>query len=107
VELPDGAVIQSIDAYLFDQDGFPTNAQVILRRNNLSTGGFGTMATATVTAESGTVQVINATVPPVLATVDNSVYRYSIEFRGNRGLTSGINCRFYGVRINYTVNRAD
>jgi hypothetical protein len=109
VQLPDGATITSVTAYVYDNE--PNSlawdqAEVGLRRQPLD-GSSGTeLASCLFSGNSTAVQTI---VTPLISNnvVNNSFYIYTLTFIADRDPVSFGNQRFYGVRITYTVDQAD
>lgn len=104
VNLPDGAVVTELRAWLYDN--VATNpVRVELIRQQLGVSTIVNMARA----ESATATAIN-TVQNIFdpnifnATIDNANYAYFLRFTG---LQNSANTRLYGARITYTVTEVD
>lgn len=104
VNLPDGATITDVTAYIYDNDGTITyQPRIILYTIFMSSGSYGIVGTGTLAGNSA------STTPQALSittnhTVNNqNAYYLKFQSEGN----AGSNIRLYGVRITYTVNKAD
>ncbi len=104
VNLPDGATITDVTAYIYDNDGTITyQPRITLYTIFMSSGSYGIVGTGTLASNSV------STTPQALSittnhTVNNqNAYYLKFQSEGN----AGSNIRLYGVRITYTVNKAD
>jgi hypothetical protein len=101
IDLPDGAVVTDMTAYLYDNDGTYAASLALLFQAYAGTTSSGTAFSVTTTVQSGAVQTLNDT--GTLA-IDNSANVYKLRFDG---IQSNSNIRIYNVRITYTVVEAD
>ena len=109
VNLPDGAVIQTISLLAYDNDATAdaTFELSVYRRELTATSVEGIAAGGgpvilTTTGDSTAIQSVTVGTVPSRAVVDNVGYTY--EMRGTLILTSPSNdLRFYGGRIEYTL----
>ncbi len=104
INLPDDAVITDVTAYIYDNDGTITyQPRIYLYMINMASGSYGIVGTGTLPGNSA------STTPQALSittnhTVNNqNAYYLKFQSEGN----AGSNIRLYGVRITYTVNKAD
>ncbi|HEY9082365.1 MAG TPA: hypothetical protein VIN73_03460 [Vicingaceae bacterium] len=104
INLPDGATITNVTAYIYDNDGTITyQPRIYLYMINMATGSYGTVGTGTLPGNSA------STTPQTLSittnhTVNNqNAYYLKFQSEGN----AGSNIRLYGVKITYTVSQAD
>ncbi len=104
LNLPDGATITNVTAYIYDNDGTTTyQPRIHLYTIYMATGSYGIVGTGTLAGNSA------STTPQTLSittnhTVNNqNAYYLKFQSEGN----AGSNIRLYGVRITYTVNKAD
>ncbi len=104
VQLPDGAIIQSITAYIYDFDGSVTYQPRFDMFYVTNVGGFGAMANAELPAD-------NLTFSPVTdnsianGTIDNENRSYYLRYRSDASSDSKV--RLTSIRIEYTVSQAD
>ena len=70
----------------------------------MASATYGTLATATLAGNSAstTPQILELTLNSV---IDNSLYAYHLKFQSTG--SAGNNVRFYGVKVTYTVTKAD
>ncbi|MCW8898995.1 MAG: hypothetical protein OQJ96_12085, partial [Flavobacteriales bacterium] len=104
INLPDDAVITDVTAYIYDNDGTITyQPRIYLYTIYMATGSYGIVGSGTLPGNSA------STTPQALSittnhTVNNqNAYYLKFQSEGN----AGSNIRLYGVRITYTVNKAD
>lgn len=108
VNLPDGATVTSVEAYVVDDDPTYNVSLVQLWRNDGSTftsyGNVVNMAqTAGTTGSNPNIQILtdNTISSPL---IDNSLYTYYLRFGG---FQANPNIRIVKVLISYTINKAD
>ncbi|MBK6523238.1 MAG: hypothetical protein IPG08_13465 [Sphingobacteriaceae bacterium] len=108
VNLPDGATVTGIDAYVVDNDAAYNVSLVQLWRNDGSTatsyGNVVNMAqTAGTTGLNANIQILsdNTINNPL---IDNSLYTYYLRFGG---MQANSDIRIVKVLISYTINKAD
>ncbi len=104
VNLPDGAIITNVTAYIYDNDGTTTyQPRIIMYKINMASGSYATVGTAILTGNSTSTTPQTASFSPN-HTIDNQgAYYLKFQSEGN----AGSNIRLYGVRITYTVTQAD
>ncbi|MBL1232602.1 MAG: hypothetical protein COA31_007780 [Flavobacteriales bacterium] len=104
VNLPDGAIITDVTAYIYDNDGTTAyQPRIIMYKINMASGSYATVGTAILTGNSASTTPQTASFSPN-HTIDNQgAYYLKFQSEGN----AGNNIRLYGVRITYTVNQAD
>jgi hypothetical protein len=104
INLPDDAVITDVTAYIYDNDGTTTyQPRIIMYKINMASGSYATVGTAILTGNSTSTTPQTASFSPN-HTIDNQgAYYLKFQSEGN----AGSNIRLYGVRITYTVNKAD
>ena len=108
VKLPDGAVITQLEAWVVDNDAAQTNSFVRVDFYRSQVG------VANSTQQIATVQTTQGDASPAViplsttaignATVDNGNYAYYFEFVANDDSNQ---LQLHGVRITYTVTKAD
>ncbi len=108
VNLPDGATVTGIDAYVVDNDAAYNVSLVQLWRNDgsaaTSYGNVVNMAqTAGTTGSNANIQILsdNTINNPL---IDNSLYTYYLRFGG---MQANSDIRIVKVLISYTINKAD
>ena len=103
IYLPDGAVVDEVVGYLYNNDTVAFTVRGRLSRMDLASGNKSTMATCQTSSVINSVQVVNSA-GIVNAQIDNSSYSYFVEFegRGHSSLT-----RIYAIRVRYTVTKPD
>lgn len=111
VQLPQGATVTAVDAYVVDGDANYDISLVQLWRVNSPTGSpFGTPLTmATTPASTGSnanIQVLNDNTI-VNAVIDNQNFYYFIRFGGSYTGASAQNIRLARVVVTYNVSKAD
>lgn len=100
VYLPNGSTITEVRFYIYDNDATYDFVYLQLFRYTMSTGG---SIFSSVTIPTGTFGISSyATTPNYI--VDNSLYQYMLRIGMPQNST---NHRLYGVRITYTVTKAD
>ena len=103
INLPDGAVVTSVTAYLLDND--PGDRTILYLRWYKHDDTFGTMAScATTDAESSAAQFIRTDNTIEDATINNSTTTYYLDWFGS---ASNSLIKLQSVRIAYTVSKAD
>ncbi len=103
INLPDGAVVTSVTAYLLDSD--PGENTTLYLRWYKHNGTFGTMAScATTDAESSAAQFIRTDNTIEDATINNSTTTYYLDWFGS---ASNSLIKLQSVKIAYTVSKAD
>jgi hypothetical protein len=102
-QIPDGARITDITAFIWDDDGSITyQPRFMVYEVLMASGSYGLVGTATLASDAASVQQLSI---PLNKVVDNVNRSYHIKFQSAGD--AGSNIRLYGVRITYTVDKAD
>jgi hypothetical protein len=105
LELPDGARITKVEAYIYDNDGATSyQPRIALYRITMASATYSTIGSATLAGNSAssTPQVLSLALNSV---IDNSLYAYHLKFQSTG--SAGNSVRLYGVKVTYTVTQAD
>jgi hypothetical protein len=107
VQLPQGAVVIEVEAHFFDNtvNNFGI-CEVRLRRRNFNLTGNENVAARDFTPSGTASNAIKKEDIPVTAsraTIDNNTYQYWVHLELNANPTDS-NLRFYGFRIEYTLD---
>jgi len=101
VTLPQGAIVTTVDAYVFDADG-TYNVTARLVRQDIAGAVNSNMTSLTTAASPGAVVLSTSTI--TTPTIDNINNSYMLVFKTTEANT---NLGLYSFRITYTVTQAD
>lgn len=101
VYLPDGAIVTSVRAVVFDANGTYNSNIRLVRQLQTSTTAT-TMAVASTSGSGGVQTITDGTISN--ATIDNADYLYTLQFETKEAT---VNIALYSVRITYTVTKAE
>ena len=105
INLPHGAVITNVTAYIYDNDGSVTyQPRIILYSINMTSGTYGTEGSATLAGNSASATPQALSFSPN-TTINNQQRAYYLKFQSEGN--AGSNIRLYGISITYTVTKAD
>ena len=108
VKLPDGAVITQLEAWVVDNDAAQTNSFVrvdLLRSEVGVSNSFQQVASVQTTQADASVAVVPLSTTTIgNPIIDNGTYAYYLEFVANDNSNQ---LQLHGVRITYTVTKAD
>lgn len=102
INLPDGAVVTEVRAWLWDNSS-SNPVRIRIRKQALGAATdvlFGNVESAAATAMASVQELATS----LSETIDNSTNSYHLEFTGKQNSSD---TRIYGVRITYTVDQAD
>lgn len=101
VNLPDGAVVTSLRAVVFDANATYTSNIRLVRQLQTSTTAT-TMAVASTTGSGGVQTITDNTISN--SVIDNEDYVYFLQFETKEATTT---LALYSVRITYTITKAE
>jgi hypothetical protein len=104
IYLPDGAIITGVDAYVFDNDAtYNVGSVDVMAKSNTSTiGSILINVSAGTTVQNSVIQTLSLS--GLSLTVNNSLNSYYLRVNL---IENNANIRLYGMRITYTVSKAD